>query len=210
MAVEKAVPDNLARAFAQIHEIEKGLLSGSLDPAQARKPLQRIIERDFDGAETALLSTRIVKYPVNYRSSLATAIEAGDFSSKNDYYDELKRKDWTSPDGTKDHLPTDKKVEIEATVVSPGRVVDTLEIETEIGRIGFRPANWIESLAYAQAHEGPFGDPIVGLGSICVDRIGDREVVIFQSGSADDTRRLGFACYDVRWGPSDRFLAVRT
>ncbi|MEX2043667.1 MAG: hypothetical protein WD926_02105 [Patescibacteria group bacterium] len=154
--------------------------------------------------------SEIIPFTVNYRQSQRAAIAAGNFSSKNDYYDELKWKDWTAPDGTEDHFPSSGKVEMEAIIVAPGRWISSPEAEAEIVRRGLTPATSPESIAYAKAHQGRFGEPIVGLGSVVVDPYGDRGVVMLWSRGGLGPRYLGLPWYDERqWDPHCRFLGVR-
>jgi len=134
---------------------------------------------------------------VNYRRSVEDAVKAG-------------RYDWTKSDITSRNFPTKRKgtAEVAVELVHFNRSISTDEALSELDRMGYRPAELHELLAFGEKYpEVQREFPVVALGSVWQYRYGDRRVpYLFRLGSE---RYLNLYWFGDDGGGVFRFAAVR-
>src|SRR3989344_3188999 len=138
-------------------------------------------------------------YPlvVNYGISVEDAVEAG-------------RYDWTNSDITSRNFPTERNgtAEVAVELIHFNRHVSTDEALRELDRMGYRPAELHELLAFGEKHpEVQREFPVVALGSVWRGRDGRRVVPGLDGGGSERYLRLGWFGSD--WGGLYRCAAVR-
>lgn len=134
---------------------------------------------------------------VDYDRSIGDGVKAGNYDGSNS-------------DITSDHFPSDKKgkTEVAARPIGFGRVIGSDEAIAELDKMGYRPADMQETLAYGEKFpKDQLKGPIVGLGSRWQDSCGLAGVpVLDRVGSG---RGLRLFCFASVWYEGYRFLAVR-
>lgn len=137
-------------------------------------------------------------YPLNvdYDQKIEDAVADGKYDYKND-------------DITSKNFPTSRKgsADIVLHLVHFNRNISSDDVILELDKLGLRPAETHEELAFGAAHpdiQRQF--PIVALGSVWQDRDGDRYVpCLFRVGSE---RSLYLDWFGNGWSADCRFAAV--
>jgi len=138
-------------------------------------------------------------YPlsVDYERSVEKGVKAG-------------RYDWANSDITARNFPTERNgtAEVAVELVHFNRHVSTDEAFRELDRMGFRPAELHELLAFGEKHpEVQREFPVVALGSVWQFRYGSRFVPYLSGGDSERGLYLGWIGFD--WFEVCRFAAVR-
>lgn len=134
---------------------------------------------------------------INYSHSVEDGVKAGQY-------------DWTNSDITSSHFPSEevgtKDVSIE--LIHFGRNMGTSEVLSELDKMDLRPATLKEFLALGEKHPNLQREiPIVALGSVWQDPLGDRFCAyLYGHGSK---RGLGLRWVVSEWVGGCRFAAVR-
>ncbi len=139
------------------------------------------------------------KVTVDYSQAVKQMVEAGHY-------------DWKNPNinHTNFPIPPSKRGKKEVTIglVSFNRNMELNEILQELDRMGFRPAELPELLAFGTAYpEKQREFPIVALGSVWRYWFGHRRVAYLCSRSGRRILRLRY--FVDRWNSDYRFAAVR-
>jgi hypothetical protein len=120
------------------------------------------------------------------------------------------RYDWANSDITSRHFPTKRKgtAEVAVELVHFNRYISTDEALRELDKIGMRPAELHELLAFGEKYpEVQREFPVVVLGSVWQDRVGDRCVpYLYRHGSE---RCLSLHWIEGGWRELYRFAGVR-
>jgi hypothetical protein len=120
------------------------------------------------------------------------------------------RYDWVNSGITSRNFPTKRKgtAEVAVELVHFNRYISTDEALRELDRMGYRPAELHELLAFGEKYpEVQREFPVVALGSVWRDWNGDRDVpCLYGDGS---TRRLGLGWVERGWDGVYRFAVVR-
>jgi len=171
-----------ADLFRRVHE-------GSLDVEYVSRGLQHIIERKYPGNAYLLF--------VDYGKSVEDGVKAG-------------RYNWSNPNITSKNFPTKRKgtAVVEVELVHFNRYIWTAEILHKLDKMGCRPAELHELLAFGEKHpEAQQEFPVIALGSVWRDRNGHRNVpYLYEFGSK---RLLGLDWIEEAWIRICRFAAVR-
>jgi hypothetical protein len=120
---------------------------------------------------------------------------------------------WTNDNITEKHfpLPTElngKKVSVSTKLFHFNRPINSQDAIKEMDKAGYRPATLAELLALGEKQpELQKEFPIVALGSIWTDALGDRDVPFLDVYGLE--RRLSLYWFDFDWYDGCRFLAVR-
>jgi len=122
----------------------------------------------------------------------------------------LGRYDWSSNNITSEHFPTKRigKTEIVVDLVHFNRRIGTDEALKELDRMGYRPAELYELLAFGEKYpEIQRGFPVIALGSVWRSSGGNRYVPCL--GGSGFRRYLDLHWIEGGWGGLYRFAAVR-
>ena len=120
------------------------------------------------------------------------------------------RYDWMNPDTISPNFPTKREgtAEVEVELVHFNRGISTDEALGELDRMGYRPAEVHELLAFGEKYPKVQREfPIVALGSVWQDRNGDRSVPCL--GRDGSERGLSLDWVEDDWYEVYRFAAVR-
>lgn len=191
-AVLRSLPDDIdpttAQGWIDNQERLRKILRKALAPDN--KPAGLPAEASAQTGNTYPLS-------VDYGRDVKDGVRAG-------------RYDWTDSDITSHNFPTKQKgtAEIEVEFVHFNRYISTDEALRELDRMGYRPAELHELLAFGEKYpEVQREFPIVALGSVWKNRRGVRFVSsLCGSGS---TRSLELDWFENDWLVIYRFAAVR-
>ena len=149
-------------------------------------------------AEASTQAGNIYHLSVDYGRSVEDGVRAG-------------RYDWaTSDDINSRNFPTKRKgtAEVEVELVHFNRGISTDEALGELDRMGYRPAEVHELLAFGEKYPKVQREfPIVALGSVWQDRNGDRSVPCL--GRDGSERGLSLDWVEDDWYEVYRFAAVR-
>lgn len=138
------------------------------------------------------------------------------YSVRVDYAAEIEdmvvrgKYDWSNDNITSDHFPanTAEEADIAVQLVHFNRSISSDGVIVELDRMGLRPAEARELLAFGVKYPDVQREfPIIALGSVWLDRYGDRRVVCLCSDSGDRRAVLGW--FGRVWGACVRFAAVR-
>lgn len=178
----------------------------ALDWAQNGEALARVLREALtpNGREVAGLSAEaLVKagnaYPVvvNYGMSVEDAVKLGHY-------------DWANGNITSKNFPTKRTgaAEIVVELIHFGRYILTKDVLKELDKMGYRPADLHELLAFGEKYpEVQREFPIAALGSVWQNRSGDRSVSCL--GRDDSRRGLRLHWLGNVWLVICRFAAVR-
>jgi len=133
-------------------------------------------------------------YPiiVNYERSVEDGVEAGHY-------------DWVNSNITSEYFPTERKgtTEIEVKLIHFNRIISTVEALCELDRMGYRPAEFHELLAFGEKYQEIQREfHILALGSVLRNRC-----VLDLSGG--NSRRYLNLLVEYNYGENCRFAAVR-
>ncbi|MBU6500273.1 MAG: hypothetical protein KGJ89_00345 [Patescibacteria group bacterium] len=188
--LEKALR-NLGASDEQIHELVK---DGEAPDALVEKIADVL-------AEAMQAAKNIFCVIVYYSLTLSRMIAAGKY-------------DWVNSDITEEHFPVLRanrgKEKVVVELIHFNRDIDSDGAVRGLDRMGFRPAELPELLAFGAAYREKQREfPIVALGpnSVWRGRRGDRFVVCLGRGSGGRVLYLG--CFDGGWISICRFAAVR-
>lgn len=149
--------------------------------------------------ETLMPDDNVYSLPVNYGMSVEDAVKLGR------YY-------WANPDITSRNFPTKRTGTAEIVIVVEfihfDRMLSTAEALRELDRMGYRPAELHELLAFGEKYpDVQCKFPIVALGSIWQDRDGYRYAsYLYVDGLK---RSLNLFLIKNDWHDLYRFAAVR-
>ena len=123
----------------------------------------------------------------------------------------LGKYDWSNSDITSEHFPTKRtggKVETKVELVHFGRNISSDEALKELDKMGYRPAEAHELLAFGAKYPDVQREfPIVALGSVWRSSLGCRSVVCLYENTAE--RDAALCWLEGDWGDGWRFAAVR-
>ena len=149
-------------------------------------------------AEASTQAGNIYHLSVDYGRSVEDGVRAG-------------RYDWANSDDINSrNFPTKRKgtAEVEVELVHFNRGISTDEALGELDRMGYRPAEVHELLAFGEKYPKVQREfPIVALGSVWQDRNGDRSVPCL--GRDGSERGLSLDWVEDDWYEVYRFAAVR-
>jgi len=134
---------------------------------------------------------------VDYGRSIEDGVKAG-------------RYDWANSDITSKNCPTERKGAAEVTVelIHFNRYISTNEALRELDRMGYRPAELHELLAFGEKYsEVQRKFPVVALGSVWQSRGGDRHITYLSRGGSE--RGLSLVWVGSGWDEIYRFATVR-
>ncbi|MBI2021220.1 hypothetical protein HYS99_01765 [Candidatus Giovannonibacteria bacterium] len=120
------------------------------------------------------------------------------------------RYDWANSDVTSRNFPTERKgtVEVAVELIHFNRHISTGEVHRELDRMGYRPAELHELLAFGEKYpEVQREFLIVALGSVWQDRGGDLRVPRLSRDGSERTLYLGWV--EDGWDEIYRFAAIR-
>jgi len=192
IVMTRVADEQLGKLARQQADLFRRVREGSLDPDYVLRRLQEIIEIKPSGLRTA--------YPifVNYGRSIEDGIKAG-------------RYDWVDSDITSRNFPTKRKgtAEVAVELVCFNRCVfSTKKVLRELDRMGYRPAELHELLAFGEKYPEVHREfPVVALGSVWRGRLGCRNVPCLDGISS--WRGLDLRWFVGGWGGIFRFAAVR-
>jgi hypothetical protein len=171
-------------------------VNGSYEESQAA--VLRALPHDID-TDPALRWTQSGEYPlsVDYERSVEDAVKLG-------------RYDWANPDITSKNFPTKRTgtAEIVVELIHFNRVVSTDEALRKLGRMGYRPADLHELLAFGEKYpEVQREFPVVALASVWHYRLSFRYVPYLSRYSSK--RNLYLNWIKNNWNELCRFAAVR-
>ena len=138
-------------------------------------------------------------YPlsVNYGMSVEDAVKLGLY-------------DWANSDITSRNFPTKRTDKADLTIkfMQFNRAISTEDALRELDRMGYRPAELHEILAFGEKYPDVQREfPIVALGSVWRYRHGDRGVPYLDGGGSG--RGLSLRWFEDDWRDIVRFAAVR-
>jgi len=165
-----------------------------LDPMIAQRWIEN--QEELRGALHQVLKSNEYRLFVDYNESVEDAVRAGHY-------------DWVNPDISSDHFSTTQKGSrhVEMKLIHFGRVISSKEALKELDRMGYRPAELHEILAFGREHpEVQLKFPIIGLASAWR---GDRggACVPYLAGHGSK-RPLHLYWLEVDWHDVCRFAAL--
>ena len=186
-------------------------LPDDLDPTTAQgwienqESLARVLRETLlpDGkpaglpAEASAQAGNIYLLSVDYGRSVEDGVRAG-------------RYDWANSDINSRNFPTERKgpAEVEVELVHFNRGISTDEALGELDRMGYRPAEVHELLAFGEKYpEVQIEFPVVALGSVWRDRYGNRVAPCLLGLGSE--RGLDLLWTEYGWDKFFRFAAVR-
>ncbi len=118
--------------------------------------------------------------------------------------------DWSNSDITSRHFPTQRtgKAEVAIELIRFGRAIGSCEALRELGKMGYRPAEIHEFLAFGAKYPNiQWEFPVVALGSVWRSPSGDCYVPYLHRCGSE--RRLHLRWFGGGWHRPCRFAVVR-
>lgn len=214
------VTKDMKRGIAQLRKIEDGFLSGSLDPEDARQPLQRVIEREFDRTPAQPIAKEALSnpypVPVNYGRRPRSAVQAGEYDGVNDYYNDMQWSEWKTPDGSKLIVPKRGIVDKELSLFHIGAYFGedycpiSKEIRTALVKEQLIAVTVYGLLAFGEKYLNVQREfPVIALGSVWFGPGGGRHVAVLEGDAGGRHLDLGWDDPDDQWSPRCRVLVSR-
>lgn len=153
--------------------------------------------RRFLSGALAVQSSNIYPVSVDYEMSVEELVRRG-------------RYDWSDSDITSKHFPTQRagKAEVAIELIHFDRDIDSDEALRKLDRMGFRPAELHELLAFGARYPDVQREfPIIALGSVWRGPLGFRHVPCLYGDGSERGLNLGW--FGLGWGGHCRFAAVR-
>lgn len=185
--------EQLGKIAREQADLFRRVREGSLDVDYTSRGLQDIIEGKYGKASAGNT------YPlsVDYGRSVEDGVRAG-------------RYDWANSGITSSNFPRKRKgiAEVAVELMHFDRVVSTNEALRELNRMGYRPAELHELLAFGEKYPDVQREfPIVALGSAWQVRDGGRGVSCLYGDGSE--RSLNLRWVEDDWFELYRFAAVR-
>ncbi len=182
--------------------IVKGLRGKGISDEEIRKlvsdevetPIGKIVEVL---AETLRKATNVLSVLVDYGRSVADLVAAGNY-------------DWKNSDVNDKNFPVSRRGTdtVDVTLVHFNRTISTENALTELDRMGLKPADLHTLLSLGEKYpELQREYPIVALGSVWQDRLGNRYVPYLFRNVSERGLHLVWVGHD--WVEVCRFAAVR-
>ena len=175
------------------------VLGGQRDIDDVNDVLQVIKDRrDFANIFVRADNTiaGIFRLQVNYDLNVKEAIKAGKYDWEND---DINDKNFLSK--------RSGSALIDIRLVHFNKDMSFEDVLKELNKMGLRPAKLPELLALgAECPAEQRKYPVVALGSVWQDSLGDRSVPCLDRPGSE--RGLGLCCFEGDWGASFRFAAV--
>lgn len=182
----RVADEKLGLLLRREQELNRRILEGTLDINKVLTKLQKIIEGKLERALFVLSSL-----------SLSDRIALGKY-------------DWVNDDITEKNFPTavEKDYEVEYKIFHFNRLISSESAIAEMEKEGYRPGNLAELLKLGEIQPGLQREfPIVALGSVWCDALGNRYVPVLDCD--DRKRKLDLFWFVSDWNGVYRFLAVR-
>lgn len=163
------------------------------DPEKLKRHLQDAIEGRFDQESVG----KIYSVSVDYGMSVEELIKLGLY-------------DWANSDITSKHFPTQRtgKQEVVIELIHFNRSIGSEEALRELDKMGYRPAELHELLAFGAKYPNIQREfPVIALGSVWQCPLGRRRVPFLYWGGSGRELRLRWFGDD--WHVRCRFAAVR-
>ena len=184
--------EQLGKIAREQADLFRRVREGSLDADYASRGLQDIIEGKYGKA-----ACNTYPLSVDYGRSVEDGVRAG-------------RYDWANSDITSCNFLTKRKgmAEISVEIINFARYISTDGVLRELDRMGYRPAELHELLAFGEKYPDVQREfPIVALGSVWRHRYGDRGVPYLRRHGSG--RPLNLHWVEDGWREFCRFAAVR-
>lgn len=192
-------------AFGTAMEVFRAIVNAVLERGGSDDDLRRILtSKKLAGAIADIIVgakqavENAFRLTVDYDLSVEDMVKFGKY-------------DWANSDITSGHFPVARqgKSEVKAELVHLNRCFSSGdEVLNELDRLGYRPADLAEDLAFGAAYpEEQRKYPIVALGSVWQYPDGGRDVVYLGVRAGD--RELDLRWLGDDWHEGWRFLAVR-
>lgn len=138
---------------------------------------------------------------VNYDRTVEEMVRAGKYN-------------WVASNVDSKHFPTNRHgtSEVEMVVIDFDHKVGSDEVLSELDKMGLRPAELLELLAFDSAYPETgrtFVSPIIALGSVHPNGRGGGEAISLENGVLVRLLQSINVSWYGEWGSSDRFAAVR-
>jgi len=187
---QQVADEVLGKIARQENDLFRRVREGTLNPESVSRGLQDLIEGRFTNNVSYFIT-------INYDLSVEEAVRAGKY-------------DWSNSDITTKHFPSKRKgtAEVEVILVHFNRAIESDEAVRELDRMGLRPAELPEGLAFGAKYPDTQREfPIVILGSVWQNPPGLRGCAYLCRGGSE--RGLNLDWFVHKWNSHCRFAALR-